>query len=210
MPCIVFPNDISANDEKMWPEIHSEPYTYGHDTSRPMRVTDDKGAWGLSHIFSRVRGRGGLIYLSGSDADEIMSDYAVNGNKIFKHSSFNGIFPHNLKEIFPWHSFYLGTQRDYLMKEELVGGAHGIESRYPFLDPEVVQEFLWLNENLKNSLYKKPLADYLTKYSFAFRNNSKIGFNLKPKKESLSKSREGTITKLQRLSICSDTLPAHI
>ena len=30
------------------------------------------------------------------------------------------------------------------MKEELVAGVHGIEGRYPFLDPKVVQEYLWL------------------------------------------------------------------
>jgi len=30
----------------------------------------------------------------------------------------------------------------YLAKEEYVGGAYGIESRYPFLDKKVVQEFL--------------------------------------------------------------------
>lgn len=36
-----------------------------------------------------------------------------------------------------------GTQRNYLMKEELVAGAHGVEGRYPFLDPNVVQE-LWV------------------------------------------------------------------
>ena len=42
-----------------------------------------------------------------------------------------------------------------------MSGAHGIEGRYPFLDPKVVQEFLWLKPELKNAEYKKPVADFL-------------------------------------------------
>jgi hypothetical protein len=59
---------------------------------------------------------------------------------MYPHSSFGGWFPQDLGVLFPWGSFFLDTQRDYLMKEELVAGAHGIETRYPFLDPRVVQE----------------------------------------------------------------------
>lgn len=47
--------------------------------------------------------------------------------------------------IFPWNEFFLSTQRDYLHKEEHVAGAHGVEARYPFLDPRVVQEYIWLS-----------------------------------------------------------------
>ena len=50
-----------------------------------------------------------------------------------------------LSSFFPWRSAFLGTQRDYLMKEEVVAGSHGLEARYPFLDRQVVQEFLWLD-----------------------------------------------------------------
>ena len=46
--------------------------------------------------------------------------------------------------FFPWCNFYKNAQRSFLMKEELVAGVHGIEGRYPFLDPKVVQEYLWL------------------------------------------------------------------
>jgi hypothetical protein len=48
----------------------------------------------------------------------------------------------------------MGTQRDYLMKEELVAGTHGVEGRYPFLDTQVVQEYLWLKDEVKNTKYK--------------------------------------------------------
>ena len=70
---------------------------------------------------------------------------------------------------------YIG-QRAYLMKEELTGGAHGIETRYPFLDPRVVQEYLWLSRDLKNSEYKKPVADFLRRYNFPNLWGAKRGF----------------------------------
>jgi hypothetical protein len=44
---------------------------------------------------------------------------------------------------------------DYLAKEESTAGAHGVETRYPFLDRGVVQEFLWLSAD--SGLYGKRL-----------------------------------------------------
>ena len=61
-------------------------------------------------------------------------------------------------------------------EEELTGGAHGIETRYPFLDPRVVQEYLWLSRDLKNSEYKKPVADFLRRYNFPNLWGAKRGF----------------------------------
>ena len=81
-----------------------------------------------------------------------------------------------LNDIFPWHSFYDGTQIQYLNKEEYVAGAYGIETRYPFLDTQLVQEFLWLSSDLKNKKYKAPIAEYLEKYNFPFEEGKKTGF----------------------------------
>lgn len=69
-----------------------------------------------------------------------------------------------LSSVFPWLNFFLGTQRDYLAKEESTAGAHGVETRYPFLDRNLVQEFLWLSADTKNALYKASLHQW----SFAF------------------------------------------
>jgi hypothetical protein len=88
-------------------------------------------------------------------ADEVISDYAADGRRFYSHSCFGGVWPANLSTIFPWCSFYAGSQRAYLMKEELTGGAHGVEARYPFLDPKVVQEYLWLRHDVKNAEYKR-------------------------------------------------------
>ena len=50
---------------------------------------------------------------------------------------------------------------DYLAKEESTAGAHGVETRYPFLDRGLVQEFLWLSAdsglNMLNMLNGKRL-----------------------------------------------------
>jgi asparagine synthetase B (glutamine-hydrolysing) len=64
----------------------------------------------------------------------------------------------------------------YISKEEHVAGMYGIETRYPFLDKDVVQEFLNLKCELKNKNYKSVLHEYLTKNNFPFLVNRKIGF----------------------------------
>ena len=66
--------------------------------------------------------------------------------------------------------------RDYLMKEELTAGAHGIESRYPFLDRRVVQEWLWLDGDLKNREYKYPIADIFRRHEYPMKEGKK-GFS---------------------------------
>jgi asparagine synthetase B (glutamine-hydrolysing) len=140
-------------------------------------VTDDNGGIGCSHICSLAKQRGEKIYLSGSGADEIFSDYGFNGVKYFDHSTIGGHFPADLESVFPWKNFFGNSQRAYLMKEEHVAGAYGIEGRYPFLDKYVVQEFLWLTADLKNREYKSPLDNYLTVNKFPYEKNQKTGFN---------------------------------
>jgi len=119
----------------------------------------DPGAIGLSRVCHLAREDSSLVYFSGTGADEIISDYGFNGHKYTPHSSFGGNFPDDLSTVYPWYNFFGGTQRAYLMKEEMVAGSYGIEVRYPFLDLAVVQEFLWLHPAVKNSEYKRPIAD---------------------------------------------------
>lgn len=139
-------------------------------------VTDDNGGIGCSHICSLAKQHGEKIYLSGSGADEIFSDYGFNGVKYFDHSTIGGHFPDDLESVFPWKNFFGNAQRAYLMKEEHVAGSYGIEGRYPFLDKYVVQEFLWLTAELKNREYKSPLDNYLTMNKFPYEKNQKTGF----------------------------------
>jgi asparagine synthetase B (glutamine-hydrolysing) len=150
-------------------------------------VYEDPASTGLNYICELAKSEHGCrVYLSGSGCDEIMSDYSINGKILSKCSYFNGIFPEDLKNIFPeysfdtdakWKSFYKQTQEVYLMKEELVAGANGIEGRYPFLDRDCVQEFLSLKYELKNQFYKSAVHYFMTKYDFPFDINLKLGFN---------------------------------
>jgi asparagine synthetase B (glutamine-hydrolysing) len=141
-----------------------------------LSLIDDNGAKHLSHVCSNAIKDGKKILLSGQGADEIFSDYGFGGIKKYNHSNFGGLFPEDLKSVFPWPSFFNSSMESYLAKEEYVAGSYGIESRYPFLDLEVVQEFLWLKPELKNSHYKSVLYYYLKKYNFPFTENEKIGF----------------------------------
>ncbi len=145
----------------------------------------DNATMGIAKICSRAKQRNLRVCLSGSGCDEIMSDYAVNGTAVFPHSCFNGSFPDDLESIFPkspsdtkcvWKSFYKSTQEAYLMKEEYIAGSYGIETRYPYLDKQLVQEFLWLTPELKNKAYKAPLDVYMTQHEYPFEKNVKRGF----------------------------------
>lgn len=141
-------------------------------------IKKDQASMGLAAICTRANKEKRRIYFSGQGADEIISDYGFGGTKIYKHSSFGGKFPDTLQDFFPWHSFYDGTQIQYLNKEEYVAGHYGIETRYPFLDKNLVQEFLWLTPELKNSKYKSCLDEYLRQNNFPFQPSEKRGFHV--------------------------------
>lgn len=160
----------------------AEPFTYVHDDGMGLRLSmnQDGGARALNFIARDMHEKGYRILLSGSGADEIMTDYGFQGNKIYYHSQFGGKFPDDLSQngFFPWAKFYGDTQRSYLFKDEFIAGSHMIEGRYPYLDYKVVQEFLWLHPTLKNNVYKRPLHDFLKKHDYPFEEGAKKGFNI--------------------------------
>ncbi|CAD7974699.1 unnamed protein product [Amoebophrya sp. A25] len=129
----------------------------------------DPAAKGLSLIYQFALRHGSKIFLSATGGDEIFAgDYGTFGRDSYGKMGKQGAFPSDaggLAGIFPWHGFFLQRMRDYLMKEEMVAGVYGIEARFPFLDPAVVQEFLWLSAETKNSEYKRVIADYMRKRS---------------------------------------------
>jgi len=142
---------------------------------------DNKGGIGLGCICRKAKGYGRKIYLSGQGADETISAYCKNGSPIYSHartqaSPFYGVFPEDLSEVFPWGSFFEGIQKVYLGKEESVAGSYGIETRYPFLDVSLVQEYLWLRPDLKNSEYKAPIDSFLSRHNYPFSRGEKVGF----------------------------------
>jgi len=151
-----------------------------------MKLSDDDAAIGMGIICHKASLSKHRIYLSGQGADEIISDYAMKGKSVYSNSNFNGVFPENLNEIFPkhpndksceWYSFYNYTQKSYLGKEEIISGLYGIEGRYPYLDKNLVQEYLNLGTELKNSNYKAPMKYLFDKLKYPYK-EEKIGFNL--------------------------------
>jgi asparagine synthase (glutamine-hydrolysing) len=130
----------------------------------------DYAAKALSHICELAAAEGRKVLLSGGGADEILADYAL----IQRQSEFKGRFPNDLVQ---WSNFTGSCQYSYLGKEECVGGSHGIETRYPFLDTAFVQSFLSLAPELKNRHYKAPLYEYLTREGFPFEPNVKRGWS---------------------------------
>jgi asparagine synthetase B (glutamine-hydrolysing) len=140
-----------------------------YNFSNEKHIIDDIASVGLAEICKRANEENRKVLLSGQGSDEIIGDYKFYP----KQSNFKGIFPDKLEE---WENFSGGLQRDYLTKEEYVGGSFAIETRYPFLDTQLVQEFLWLKPELKNRNYKAPLYEYLTKNNVPFDKEIKRGF----------------------------------
>jgi asparagine synthetase B (glutamine-hydrolysing) len=155
-----------------------EPFHYEHDDAPGLRssLQKDDGAIGVNFLAGQAQQAGFRVNISGAGADEILSDYGMNGEKIYHHSEFAGVFPERLEGFFPWKKFYGDTQRSYLFKEEFILGRHGIEGRYPFLDATLVQEFLWLAPRLKNLEYKAPVAHFLRAHGYPFEAGVKRGF----------------------------------
>lgn len=152
--------------------IDNEQYTILYDgQTLGTRILDDGAALGVATIAKLAKAEGRKVLLSGQGADEVMSDYSPWPEQ----SELKGTFPETLSL---WRNFNYSCQESYLMKEEYAGGAFGIESRYPFLDTRVVQEFLWLSAAAKNRHYKAPLREYLVRNGFAFEEGVKRGFKV--------------------------------
>jgi asparagine synthetase B (glutamine-hydrolysing) len=124
--------------------------------------------FGMYQIFQEARERGQIIFLSGHGGDEIFSDY---GNVENRGASSLCLDYTNIRE--KWPNFDSSYGRNIIQMFERVAGCYGIESRYPFLDKQVVQEFLWLGDGLKNKEFKQCIAQYMRKSDFPFLQNKK-------------------------------------
>lgn len=166
VPKHMFLHDFSQ--EAQWLKTQVEDFKYTIN----QKFKKDSAAQALSAICRQGRHEGRKVYLSGQGSDEILADYALRPYI----STFKGHFPEKLSL---WENFYDMCQYSYLGKEECVAGSHSVETRYPFLDRQVVQEFLWLTSDLKNKHYKAPLYEYFTKYNFPNAYDKKIGLTLR-------------------------------
>lgn len=103
------------------------------------------------------------ICLSGHGSDEIYSDYYSPNTK--SSSTLKGNYT-NVRN--KWPNFDMGYGRNILGMFERTAGACGVETRYPFLDRNAIQNFLWLSDELKNSNYKQCLHQLMSARSFPF------------------------------------------
>ncbi|WP_299483531.1 asparagine synthase-related protein [uncultured Roseibium sp.] len=184
--------DLTGLRSWLQDRVEDQPYFIinddGERTETGKSVHTDKAALMLAGVCTKAKAAGALVYLSGSGADEIVSDYGFGGKKFFAHSNFGGQFPPNFLGQFPWSSFFGSTQAAYLSKEEMVAGSFGMEARYPFLDRTVVQEFLNLTSDVKNKQYKSAISEYLKLRAFSVKEDVKIGFGFKDKPKKKKKT----------------------
>ena len=117
------------------------------------------------------------VTYSGIGADEVM---AFNS---FYSQGYGNVdtFPNDLNTVFPWPNFFKGSMENYIKGDDYVGGSFSYETRYPFCDPDLIQEFIYLKPNLKNdynnSTYKPALTYYLQRENFPYQ-TKKYGFNV--------------------------------
>lgn len=156
---------------------NTDPFFYGPDFDNlKIDGQKDPGSIGLTYVLEKsIKMNHNIkIVASGQGGDEI---YTRRQQYSFGNPN-PAYFDNNLKNIFPWQNFYYGTQISYLAKEESVGGSFGLETRYPYLDKKLVQEYLNLMPDLKNKYYKSPLTNFLYENNYPYRHDDrKSGFN---------------------------------
>jgi asparagine synthetase B (glutamine-hydrolysing) len=160
------PKSESFKDEYKWLKKNVEDFKYKIKSKK--NLISDSASLGVSKICRKAKSEGRKVCISGQGSDEIIADYALYPYQ----STFKGVFP---EKLYLWENFSDGAQYSYLGKEEYVAGSHSIETRYPFLDRALVQEFLWLIPELKNKHYKAPIHEYLKRNKFPFGEGVKIG-----------------------------------
>ena len=178
--------DIDDNEKKYWKKKLEEDcekfywdWRYNINLSHVDNGFDMGSMLGKSKIIDvskKANDKVRILY-SGIGADEIMARnqyYSCGWGNVNE-------FPEKLENVYPWANFYEGSMENYLKGDEYVGGYFGYETRYPYCDKDLVQEFLWLKAELKNnykgSIYKPPLLYYLETEKFPF-HIRKLGFNV--------------------------------
>ena len=136
----------------------------------------DKASAGDAWVCETAKNRNKSIALSGQGSDEIISDYGWSGRQRYSQSQLGGLFPDDLSTVFPYGNFDKGTMDAYIAKTEFIGRLYGIEARYPYLDVDLVQEFLHLTPELKNVNYKAPLHEYFACNNYPYDDGIKKGF----------------------------------
>jgi len=135
-------------------------YAHHYNGERYMDIYDAYSCFAIYLINRHARENGYLVALSGHGADEIFSDYSTQTISALR-GNYKGVRS-------KWPNFDSGYGRNIINMFERVGGACSVEVRYPFLDKHVVQNFLWLSDDLKNKEYKQCLSHLLRVNKFPY------------------------------------------
>jgi len=111
------------------------------------------------------------ILINGVGGDELYSDYGVHGRPLRYESRFGGHFPADLHMVWPWYQ----QVHEWCTRDDLIAGFHGVNTRYPLLDRELVQAWLNTTQRLKNSGYKQWMKVYMQDHGYP-NSHTKIGF----------------------------------
>jgi asparagine synthetase B (glutamine-hydrolysing) len=173
---IVVPSSEDWLRMKKFVKENIDPYQLVNKESKFQNYADPRihmipGTISGCLINEKARLENRLISLSGQGGDEIYADY-YNEFTYSRMSELKGNWE-NINS--PWKNFSGGWNQVFLGANERVSGLFGIESRYPFLDFEVVQEFLDLDPKLKAKYYKSPITNRLLELKFPF-HYKKFGF----------------------------------
>ena len=199
-----FITNLTETDKNHWRQDlaqHCEPFVWDwtyHRDSPPTHIDDGVkigsmlGKSKIIDLVKKIHPSTNILY-SGVGADEIMAR-----NQFYSRGWGNvDYFPEDLSQVYPWANLFKGSMENYLKGEEYVGGRYSFETRYPFCDTKLVQEYLWLKAELKNTYisshqktmlldlstrqkygsetYKPPLQHYLTINNFPY-HVQKLGF----------------------------------
>lgn len=115
------------------------------------------------------------VLVTGQGADEIIDNYIHKYKTLGKPSVKMLSWPDNLKSFFPYDHFYDNRQRKLIDDHEFCCLSYGIETRNPFLDKKLAQEWLSLDVKLKNYETKSPLKTFLRKRGISI-SKTTLGF----------------------------------
>jgi asparagine synthetase B (glutamine-hydrolysing) len=119
---------------------------------------DENSMFMLSRLMSTMKKDGINIFVTGTGADDIMTNDQIENEIGIEYSLTDGAYFYNSERPF---YFYSDITRESIDQCEYACRAHGVQAKYPFFDKFFVQEFLNLSPELKTQQYKSVISEYL-------------------------------------------------
>tara|TARA_Y100000361_G_scaffold69343_2_gene61211 strand:+ start:2320 stop:3729 length:1410 start_codon:yes stop_codon:yes gene_type:complete len=163
--------DIFSNFDSDFLEFYNKVenhIAYHYDGKPYLDIYHAYSCFAHYYICREAKKTGHTICLSGHGADEVYSDY--NTPRTVGVSVVRGDYAGWRRK---WPNFDMGYGRNILGMFDRVAGCVGVETRYPYLDRDTVQNFLWLSDELKNRNYKQCLHKAMSLRKFPFDINNK-------------------------------------